>query len=131
MTGLMGARAGAGMSKGRGILRRIISAVYKPALEREREFYEGLRELSAGIEVAPECMTRRVLRGEMYLERGEAGRARQDFEDALKLAERMDGATGWLIVEQAMRDRALHGISMIESAASGQARTSRVGDVEA
>ena len=88
--GLMGAKAGTGFSKRRGILRRIIRALYKPALAREREFYERLQ-----------------------------------------LAERMDGAQGWLIVEQAMRDRALYGLSVIESQVSARALASRDGDVEA
>ena len=97
-----------------GILSRLLRSVFRPSLDREREFYRRLRELSAAIDEAPDSITHVVLRGELYLERGEYQRAKADFERALALAENFDAAEGWLIVEQVMRDRALSGISMLE-----------------
>lgn len=100
--------------KGRGRLSQILSLVYKTPLEREREFYRRLRELNETIAGAPDSMTHLVLRGELYLERGENERARADFEKALARAEKLDAARGWLIVEQVMRDRALYGLRVVE-----------------
>ncbi len=98
----------------RGALGRLISALYKPPLERERDFYRRLRILSEAIEEAPESISHVVLRGERFLERGEYERAKVDFEAALALAENMDASAGWIVVEQVMRDRALYGLSVIE-----------------
>ncbi len=96
------------------MLGGLISAVYQAPLEREREFYQRLRELSELIGEAPDSLTHVVMRGELYLERGEYERAKADFETALALAEKLDAERGWLIVEQVMRDRALYGLRMVE-----------------
>ncbi len=97
-----------------GFLSRVVRSVFRPSLEREREFYRRLRDLSATIDEAPDSITHVVLRGELYLERGEYQRAKVDFERALALAEKLDAAKGWLIVEQVMRDRALQGLKVVE-----------------
>ncbi len=107
-----------GKHRRRGILRWLVCLVYQPAVERERKFYDRLRELSAAVDEAPESLTRRVLRGELYLERGEMARAKADFQAALALSEAMDGAKSWLIVEQVMRDRALRGLRMANAKAN-------------
>ena len=103
-----------GEVKGRGLLSKLLRAVYKTPLEREREFYRRLRELSEKISESPESLSHVVLRGELYLERGEIERARSDFQAALALAGNLDGLTGWQIVEQVMRDRALYGLRVAE-----------------
>lgn len=101
-----------GKQRRRGLLSWLISLVFQPAVERERKFYRRLRELSAAVADAPDSITGRVLRGELYLERGEIARAKADFQAALALAEAMDGAKSLLIVEQVMRDRAIFGLRM-------------------
>ncbi|MCY3778768.1 MAG: hypothetical protein OXG78_00540 [Chloroflexi bacterium] len=98
----------------RGLLGRLVRAVYQPPPERERVFYRRLRELSEAIEEAPDSITLLVLRGEHFLERGEYERAKFDFEAAATLAEDMDDRRSWLLVEQVMRDRALYGLRVVE-----------------
>ena len=93
-----------------GTLGKLVKMVFQSDLEREREFYRRFRELSDKIEEAPDDMTHLVLRGELSLERGEFERAKADFEVAIELAEALDNAKGWLVVEQVMRDRALYGL---------------------
>ncbi len=97
-----------------GVLSRLLRSVFRSRLEREREFYRRLRDVSAAIDEMPASITPVVLRGELYLERGEYERAKADFEGALALAEKFDAAKGWLIIEQVMRDRALHGLRMAQ-----------------
>ena len=98
----------------RGLLSRLLDAIYQPPLKREREFYRRLRDLSDAISESPDALTPFVLRGELYLERGEYERAKADFDVALAIAENLDEAKGWLIVEQVMRDRALFGTRLAE-----------------
>ncbi len=98
----------------RGLLGRLLDVIYQPPLEREREFFRRLRELSDAISESPDALTLMVLRGELFLERGEYERAKSDFDAALAIAENLDEAKGWLIVEQVMRDRALHGMRLVE-----------------
>ncbi|MCY3831515.1 MAG: hypothetical protein OXG85_00785 [Chloroflexi bacterium] len=94
------------------ILDGLIKLALKSPLERERDLHSRQRELSAGIDESPNDMTRYVLRGELYLERREHELALADFERAVELAERLDDAKGWNIVEQVMRDRALYGLKV-------------------
>ncbi len=96
--------------KERGLLGKLLRTIYKTPLEREREFYRRLRELNEKINQSPDSLTHVVARGELYLERGEFERARSDFQAALAMAENLDGSTGWEVVEQVMRDRALYGL---------------------
>lgn len=98
----------------RGVIGRAIGAIYQPPLAREREFYRRLRELNEAIVDAPGDIIQIVLRGELLLERGEYERARQDFERALELADKLDDARAWHVVEQVMRDRAAYGMRMVE-----------------
>ena len=60
----------------------------------------------------PSSFTHLALRGELHLELGECERAAADFEAALELIAGRDDASGWGIVEQVMRDRALYGSKM-------------------
>lgn len=108
---LVGAR---GNVNRRDVISRLIRAVYQPPLEREREFYRRLRDLSDVIDEAPDSMTHVVLRGELYLKRGEYERAQTDFETAVVLSEYMDDRRDWNVVGQVMRDRALFGIRAVE-----------------
>ncbi len=84
--------------------------LFQSPVERERKFYQRYRALSAAIDEVPDCMANYVLRGELSLEHGDGARARADFAAALTLAEALDASQGWLIVEQALRDRALYGL---------------------
>lgn len=105
--------------------RSLISVVYQSPLAREREFYRCLRELNDAISEAPDDITQLVLRGELLLERGEHERAKQDFARALALAEALDDATAWHILEQVMSDRAAYGMRLVqrrEQSASQYAR---------
>ena len=102
-----------GVYRRRGLFSRLAGSLRKSALEREREFYERLRELNAAIEKAPSSITHLVLRGELYQRRGELERARADFDAALAVARGLNEAEGWLIVEQVMRDRALQGLRQV------------------
>lgn len=103
--------------------RSLISAVYQSPLAREREFYRRLRELNGAISNAPDDMTQIVLRGELLLERGEYKRAKQDFERALALAEVLDDAKAWHILEQVMRDRAAYGMRVCSAASNRRPHT--------
>ena len=98
----------------RGVIGKVIGAVYQPPLAREREFYRRLREFNSALSEAPDDITQLALRGELLLERGEYGRAKQDFERALALASKLDDAKGWHILEQVMRDRAAYGMRIVE-----------------
>ena len=109
----------------RGLIRDVTGALYQPPLSREREFYRRLRELNETISAAPDDITQIVLRGELLLERGEYVRAKQDFERALALANKLDDAEAWHILEQIMRDRAAYGMRIVqrhEQSASQNAR---------
>ncbi len=102
---------------GRGsLIERLVSGIFKSPLERERDFYRRYRELSGLIDESPDNMNVFVLRGELSLERGEFERAKTDFERALELAQDLDEAKGWLVMEQVMRDRALYGLKLARRA---------------
>lgn len=109
----------------RGLFGKALGAVYQPPLAREREFYRRLRELNSAIEAAPDDITQLVLRGELLLERGEHERAKSDFERALALADRLDDARAWHVVEQIMRDRAAYGIRQLQRHEQTAPRRSR------
>ena len=102
------------VSNERGLAGKWLGALLRSPWERERESRRRLRELGARIEKAPASYSHRVLRGELYLERGECERARADFETALDLTGNMDDSKSWNIVEQVMRDRALYGMRVIK-----------------
>ena len=87
---------------------------FQSPLERERDFYDRFRELSDRIEALPESITHYVLRGELFIERGEYERARADFEAAVVIAEAVDPNESWGLLEQVMRDRALQGIELVK-----------------
>ncbi len=109
----------------RGLIGDVTGAVYQPPMKREREFYRRLRELNETISAAPDDITQIVLRGELLLERGEYERAKQDFERALALGDKLDDAKAWHILEQIMRDRAAYGMRTVqrhEQSASQNAR---------
>ncbi len=97
-----------------GLLWRILKNVIQSPLERERDFYDRFRELSDKIEAQPESITHYVLRGELFIERGEYERARADFEAAVDIAEAVDPNESWGLLEQVMRDRALQGIELVK-----------------
>ena len=95
-------------------LGKLARSVLQSHVERERAFYLRFRALSGKIDERPDDMVAYVLRGELNLERGENERAAADFKTALEVAERADDANGWLVMEQVMRDRALHGLKLAE-----------------
>ena len=105
---------GIGTVNWRGWIGKTVDLFYQPPLKREREFYRRLRELNDAISAAPGDLTLRALRGELLLERGEFERAKADFERALALADKLDDAEAWHIVEQVMRDRAAYGLRQVE-----------------
>ena len=93
---------------------------FKSPLEREREYYRRYRNLSRQIDAAP-SMSNHLLRGEMSLERGDFRRALADFNRVLELAESMDASKSWLLLEQALRDRALFGKRVAQTRAATSA----------
>ncbi len=97
-----------------GWLWRILKQLFQSPLERERDFYDRFRELSDEIEALPESIAHYVLRGELFIERGEYERARADFEAAVDIAEAADPNESWGLLEQVMRDRALQGIELVK-----------------
>ena len=103
----------AAMADIHGIIRRALGEVFQSSVERERQFYRRFRELSDKIEAMPDSITYHVLRGEMLIERGEYERARADFQVAVELADRVDPTEGWGVIEQALRDRAIQGIALV------------------
>lgn len=96
------------------LLKPAIRSLIGISVEREREFYRRHRELSDKIELLPDSFTYYVLRGELLAERGDIVRARSDFEQAVALADKLDPAREWDLLGQAMRDRALQGIDLLE-----------------
>lgn len=66
--------------------------------------------LTRAIARDPQSAASYVTRGELYLQRGETDAARQDFRQALALAEAQFKTETWGIVAQAIRDRALRGL---------------------
>ncbi len=96
-----------------GIFWRSLKSLFQSPLERERDFYSRYRELSDKIEAQPESFTHYVLRGELFVERGEYERARADFEAAAEIAGAVDPNEAWGLLEQVMRDRALQGIEYL------------------
>lgn len=102
------------VSNERRFLGKWLGALFRSPWEREREYRRRLRELGERIEEAPASYSPRVLRGELYLERGEYERAKADFATALDLADNMDDSKAWNIVEQVLRDRALYGMRVIQ-----------------
>lgn len=102
---------------GRGrLIARLVSGIFKSPLERERDYFRRYHELSDMIDESPDNMNVIVLRGELNLERGDYERAKTDFECALELAQDIDQAKGWLVMEQVMRDRALSGLQLARGA---------------
>ena len=99
-------------SIGSGLLQRVLERAFQSPLEREREFYSRFRELNGALEALPESITHYVLRGELFIKRGEYERARADFEAAVEIAEALDPNESWGLLEQVMRDRALQGIEL-------------------
>lgn len=75
--------------------------------DRQRRL-DALNEAIARSESAP---SNYVLRGELYLEMGEYAAALADFEYAEKMAAYQINEESWGIISQAMRDRALVGIT--------------------
>lgn len=98
------------------MLGKFFKLALKSPLERERELNRRQRALSNSIDESPDNMTLYALRGELYLERREPELAIADFERAVELAEKLDDAKGWNIVEQVMRDRALYGLQVARGA---------------
>ncbi len=102
------------IDKGLKLLKPALRSLMRTPAEREREFYRRHRELNDKIELIPDLFTYYVLRGELLAERGDIDRARSDFEKAVALADNLDPAREWGLLQQAMRDRALQGIDLLE-----------------
>ena len=103
-----------GLNSIKGNLSKLVGSVLQSPLERERGLHQRCRKLSRQIEATPDSITLYVLHGELSLERGKHERAKTDFETAIELAESADETKGWLVMEQIMRDRALHGLRRME-----------------
>lgn len=97
-----------------GGLGKLVGSVLQSPLERERALNRRYRALSGTIVEAPDDLVAYVLRGELNLQRGDYARAKADFGTALELAASVDDTKGWLVMEQVMRDRALHGLRRME-----------------
>lgn len=72
-----------------------------------------LRYLDRAIEGSPDAAVNFVLRGEYWLEVGDWEQAAQDFEQALALANAALTTSEWGYLEQALVDRAEHGLRLI------------------
>lgn len=96
------------------LLAQIVGFFFRTPARRERERSRRLRELNVSLEYASDSPTLYVLRGELFLERKEYHLAQADFEMAVTIAEAFDPESGWGLVEQAMRDRALDGLSKVQ-----------------
>ncbi len=70
-----------------------------------------LHDLSNAIDLHPDSPTNYVLRGELYLNVGEAALAEADFRQALSLAQADYGTSRWGVVAQAVQDRARAGLT--------------------
>lgn len=69
--------------------------------------------LNRAIEGSPDAAVNFVLRGEYWLEAGDWEQATQDFEQALELAKSALATSEWGYLEQALVDRAEHGLRLI------------------
>ncbi|MCB9437923.1 MAG: hypothetical protein H6673_13185 [Anaerolineales bacterium] len=69
--------------------------------------------LNRAIEGSPNAAVNFVLRGEYWLEAGDWEQATQDFEQALELAQSALVTSEWGYLEQALVDRAEHGLRLI------------------
>lgn len=65
-----------------------------------------LAALEMAIQKSPESPVNYFLRGEMYLELGIIEAAREDFETAIRLAERAQASASWEFIFQSYQDRA-------------------------
>jgi len=95
-------------------LEMVVGFFFKTPAQKERDRSRRLRELNVSIEYAPDSPTLYVLRGELFLERKEYHLAQADFETAIEIADEFDPEAGWGLVTQAMRDRALEGLEMVQ-----------------
>lgn len=71
-----------------------------------------LRMLNRAIEADPAAAVNYVLRGEFWLQHGNSETAIADFEVALACAQRDLDASDWGYLEQALIDRATHGLRL-------------------
>jgi tetratricopeptide (TPR) repeat protein len=88
-------------------LRRLL---FGPALAGDGQPEVRIHTLTRAIEAAPDSAANYVLRGELYLELGEYGRATADFRQALELAAQQFETADWGLVAQALQDRARCGL---------------------
>jgi hypothetical protein len=81
---------------------------------RQRPLDERLAELNQTIAEHPNAAINYVLRGELYLNKGEITLAQADFRWAFTLADAAFEASDWGFVAQVVRDRALDGLREAE-----------------
>jgi hypothetical protein len=81
---------------------------------RPRPVNERLAELNQTIADHPNAAINYVLRGELYLNKGEIALAQADFRWAFTLADADFEASNWGLVAQVVRDRALDGLREAE-----------------
>ncbi|MCA9902890.1 MAG: hypothetical protein KC547_03455 [Anaerolineae bacterium] len=93
-----------------GLLQRLRALLFGGATDDAGLMAERLIALSSVIEQYPDEAGNYVMRGELYLEMNDRGRATEDFECALELAEAQLERSDWGIVTQSVRDRALVGL---------------------
>jgi tetratricopeptide (TPR) repeat protein len=74
-----------------------------------------LRLLNRAIEGSPEAAVNYVLRGEYWLEMGNAEAARVDFEKAIEIEQVALARSDWGYLQQALLDRAEHGLRQARS----------------
>jgi hypothetical protein len=92
------------------VWQRFLWWVRPPQDMREKANADRFLWLDDAIYREPDVAVNYVIRGELYLERGEIENAAADFERGEELAQREFAERRWGVVAQAMRDRARRGI---------------------
>jgi tetratricopeptide (TPR) repeat protein len=91
-------------------LRRFFFPSYQERREAERQ---RLIDLAVAIERYPEAAVNYLLRGELHLELAQYELAKEDFEQALQLAEAQYPQERWGLSAQAISDRARRGLETV------------------
>ena len=91
--------------------QRLLNGLWPSPKERYNRQQQRLEELNQALVHHPETPANYVLRGELYLEMGEAERAADDFSRALGIASAQVETDDWGFISQVMQDRAEIGLA--------------------
>jgi tetratricopeptide (TPR) repeat protein len=96
-----------------------LSELWPTPEERRIRQQQRLEELNQALTLYPETPATYVLRGELYLEMGEAELAADDFGRALGIASAQVETDDWGFISQVMQDRAEIGLANANRAFRG------------